>query len=454
MTKLNLNYTVHFQQAKPQGIGPGSTTEQWMEVLRGPAAKFPDGWGGWDTVREAHIRLLDEQCVASDREILRENTKYAPGYRGIVCGAGGALYFANAFAMLVRLRSLGCSLPVEFWHLGPHEMDPTMQRLAEDHGVRVIDARAFCLARGIAPRVLNGWELKPFSVLHSEFEEVVYLDADCIPVQNPSLLFGRPEYQQLGSIFWPDLPPNDRPEWLPDVCWRNVGMQPQMGRDFESGQFVIDKRRCSRALRAANWINQHSDWFYQFVFGDKSTFHLAWRKCGMDFAMPARDAGWAHPCIEQYDLDGNLMFLHACQGKDEIAAGNVPHLPIGQDVAAAKVIRDRAWSGRIYDWSEMSLRDADTAKRIAGVYRYAREGSGERMIELLAGGAVGVGRADCERRWSVTHFEGVPHIVVIGGGHKGSEIAMFLAREMEPGRYEGDWTAYERNHCILTRIGA
>lgn len=451
MTKINLNYSVHFQQVAPQGIGPGSTTEQWMSALNGPARSFPSGWGGWDTVREAHVRLL-ESLINGIGDSDSASRSYEPGKRGIVCGAGGALYFTNAFAMLVRTRALGCTLPMEFWHLGPHEMDPTMQALAESWGVRVVDAARHARECGESPRILNGWELKPWAILHSEFEEVLYLDADCIPVQSPELLFGQPDYQTLGAIFWPDLPPNDRPEWLPDVCWKNVGMPPQMGRDFESGQVLIDKRRCMKPLVATNWINQHSDWFYQFVFGDKSTFHLAWRKCGYAFAMPERDAGWIHPCIEQYDLQGNLMFLHACQGKEDIASGQMFHLPVGEDVANAKRIRDAAWTGRIYDWSEMGQHDSAAAASIPGVYRYSREGSGERMIELLPGGAIGVGRADCERRWSVTHVDGIPTVVVIGAGHKGSEIAMFLAKKVAHDQYEGDWTAYERNHVILKRV--
>ncbi len=447
MTKLNVNYTVHFSPATPTGIGPGSTTEQWMESLSGRPRSYPTGWGGWETVRQAHIRLLDQFIQATPES---PKVSYRPGKRGIVCGAGGALYFSNAVAMLIRLKNLGCKLPVQLWHLGPHEMDPTMISAAHVLGASVIDATK----AGLEPRILNGWELKPWSIMHSDFEEVLYLDADCLPVQNPELLFDRPEYQATGAIFWPDLPPNDRPEWLPDVCWANVGMPPQPGRDFESGQMLIDKRQCARPLAATNWINQHSDYFYQFVFGDKSTFHLAWRKCGHDFAMPSRDAGWAHPCIEQYDLDGNLMFLHACQGKEDIAAGNMSHLPVGADVSEAKAVREELWTGRIYDWSEMSPRDAQVAVGVAGVYRYAREGSGERMIELLPGGAIGIGRADCERRWSVTHIDNVATVVVIGGGHKGSEIAMFMAKRVDRDRYEGDWTAYERNHCTLTRVGA
>ena len=38
-------------------------------------------------------------------------------------------------------------------------------------------------------RTLNGWELKPFALLNSPFQEVLLLDADNVPVVDPAFLF-------------------------------------------------------------------------------------------------------------------------------------------------------------------------------------------------------------------------------------------------------------------------
>lgn len=425
-------------------VGAGATTERWMQAIDGPAQAFPHGWGGWETVREAHIRLLE-------REMAREHIPQKEGGRGIVCGAGGAKYFACAFAMMKTCRAHGSTLPMEFWHLGPHEMDPAMQRAAEHHGVRVVDAVKECAKRGVTPRILNGWELKPLAVLLSQFSEVLYLDADCLPARNPDLLFDHPEYVKHGAAFWPDLPPYDRNEWVPEVCWNNIGMEYQHSRDFETGQFMVDKSKCMREISVANWMNQHSDWFYQFVFGDKSTFHLAWKKCGTKYAMPDSSCGWIHPCIVQNHWDGAAMFYHACQGKEDIVAGEMSHLPVGQMVKDAKEELATHWSGTIYNWSEMGDEEMRFAKEHIGTYQYWRENAGSRGLQLLDNGEIGQGKADCERRWAVTMIDGTPSIVVIGAAHKGSEIAMFLARKAGDGFF-GQWTAFERSRCSLTPL--
>jgi hypothetical protein len=56
--------------------------------------------------------------------------------RGIVICAGGARLFTCAWvcAGLLR-RHLGCTLPIEVWHLGPSEMGPPMRALLYELGL-------------------------------------------------------------------------------------------------------------------------------------------------------------------------------------------------------------------------------------------------------------------------------------------------------------------------------
>jgi hypothetical protein len=417
------------------------TTEEWMSEIDGPAKNFPGNWARIEEVRDAHIRLLE-------KEVNKFHQPQKEGGRGIVVAAGGAKYFACAFACFTACRRLGSRIPFEFWHLGKHEMDPMMQRCAESNGIRVVDAIEECKRRGYEPRILNGWELKPLSVMFSAFSEVLYLDADCIPVKNPDLLFEEEKYKKFGAAFWPDLPPSSRKEWLPPECWRNIGMKYQNSPDFETGQFMVDKSRRMRELSVANWMNQHSDYFYQFVFGDKSTFHLAWKKCKTEYAMPEKTCGWTKPCIVQNGFDGQPFFYHACQGKDEIVSGSMENHPIGPAVKQASEELRKWWSGHIYSWGEMNEREMAYAKSAIGTYEYSREGMGSRLLELQDEGRTGQGAGRCERRWSVTIVDGVPHIVAIGSAHKGSEIAMFMAAKKDD-HYEGRWTAFEKNKCWL-----
>src|SRR5258707_11071440 len=113
--------------------------------------------------------------------------------RGIVICVGGVRIFTCAWVLLhVLRRTLNCKLPIELWHIGPEELPPGMIRLLEPFDVRVVDA-ATVFADHPA-RIVDGWQLKPYALMHSGFAEVLLLDADQVPVRDPVEVFGWPEY--------------------------------------------------------------------------------------------------------------------------------------------------------------------------------------------------------------------------------------------------------------------
>jgi hypothetical protein len=224
--------------------------------------------------------------------------------RGVVICGGGEKYFPCVWVCVRTLRMHGCTLPIEVWHLGPAEMTDEMRGLLEPYGVTCVDA--FAVREKNSARRLGGWELKAFSVIHSRFAEVLLIDADNVPVRDPSFLFDEAPYREHGAIFWPDfnrLGP-ERPIWrILDIAYRD---EPEV----ESGQMVIDKIRCWAALNLAMHLNEHSDFYYKYVLGDKETFHLAWRKLGQEYAMPSRPLSALPATMCQYDFDGRLVFQH------------------------------------------------------------------------------------------------------------------------------------------------
>ena len=425
-------------------------TNKWIEILNsGKTSGYPQNWTALKEVQLAHISILDD---------LLEKTYFPPKTyeheRGIVVGAGGAKYFGCGFACFHILRKLGCELPVEFWYLDEYEMDNNMKNICDIFGIKHVNATQYCKDHNINPRILAGWELKPLSTLYSSFKEVLYLDADNIPAKDPTYLFDLPQYRELGAIFWPDLSPHKRKEWLPAICWENVGLEYRDEVDFETGQYLINKEKCLKELNLTMWMNEHSDWFYKFVYGDKSTFHLAWRKCESKYVIPSRKAAWRHPCILQYDTNGSLVFQHACQGKELMFDGKGPTNHLNHHlITEAKQIRDKYWSGIIYSWQEMNQQEKEYAQSIIGKYNYERVNLGSRVLELLDDGEVGEGKAKCERRWSVRIIDNVLTIIVIGAAHKDSEIAMFLAKDSGDGKsFNGRWTAFEQCQVILERL--
>lgn len=271
----------------------------------------------------------------------------AAAWRGVVIVAGGDLYVRLAWHLITCLRGLGCQLPIEVWTLGDSEMTPEMRGLLEERpGVRVVAADAFCATHGLR-QPQSGWELKAFALRHSSFAEVLLLDADNCPVVDPTPLFNTLDFMATGAIFWPDLPPQrHRAEWVPAAAWRNVGLEPRPARPFESGQIIVSRFKHLAALDVALLLNEWSDYVYQWVYGDKDTFLLAWHLVGKRFAMPARNPRWVAPAIHQFGLDGELLFQHACGGKQEIADGTMIGSIINRrfiaDAAADLAAR---WSG-------------------------------------------------------------------------------------------------------------
>lgn len=301
--------------------------------------ELPEGWENWEVTKIAYREYFQELC----KEKVSPPTHFSG--RGIVIGAGGETYFKNAWCVVNHLRKHGCTLPIQFWYLGFQEMDPVMLAAANAIGVECVDATQVA----VKPRILNGWELKPFSVMYSPFEEVLYLDADSFPVKNPEYLFDLPEYQELGAIFWPDLPPQGRKYWIPPEVWEQYGLLPDSGPDLESGQFLVNKSRCWHEMKVTMWLNEHSDWVYKHVYGDKSTYNLAWAGCDTDYVLPRKLPDWDRPIILQYDLTGDLVFQHCCQGKQHLANSlPIPNLNNHQWALEAMEELKGYWCGEIY----------------------------------------------------------------------------------------------------------
>jgi hypothetical protein len=227
-----------------------------------------------------------------------------PRERGIVICAGGLGYFTCAWVGLHQLRRVGCTLPIQLWYLGRREMNETMRALIEPLGVECVDALPLAQQFGLSR--LTGWASKPFSIWHSPFRQVLFLDADNVPVRNPEFLFDSEPFAKHGAVFWPDycrMPP-DR------SAWQAFGVPYRDEWEFESGQLLVDKSRCWRALELAHWFNQHDHFFYNHVHGDKDTFRFAWHKLGLSYAMPPFPVQSLEGVMCQHDFDGQRLFQH------------------------------------------------------------------------------------------------------------------------------------------------
>ena len=289
-----------------------------------------------------HEPLSIENAAARAEEFIKTIPDYPGAFagRGIVICGGGMKYFPCAWVCIQMLRRVGCTLPIQLWHLGPEEMDEEMKELVKPVGVECVDglqiesslveatprrspveaapsppvdhhaatgASRSLWGDGASPPRLGGWELKPFAILHCPFKEVLYLDADNVPVVNPEFLFDTAQFAMTGAIFWPDY--QRLGPWR--SIWKICGVPYQDEPEFESGQVVVDKERCWRALCLTHWYNRHSDFFYQHIHGDKDTFHMAFLRLGQPYAMPSRPIESLENVVMcQHDFEGRRIFQH------------------------------------------------------------------------------------------------------------------------------------------------
>lgn len=239
--------------------------------------------------------------------------------RGIVICAGGIKYNPCAWVLIKLLRHLGCQLPIELWHLGSIECDHQWIELISRYDVECADALK---TRELHPHPrLRGWPIKPYAILHSKFEEVLFLDADNVPVKDPTFLFECKQFKETGAVFWPDIEQSKTSS--DSQLWQLFGVPYQACPDQESGQILINKSRCWRALNLCNWYNENADFYYQHVYGDKDTFRFAWQRLDQAISWIPTSVSLDMPhTLLQHDFDGNVLFQHRYRHKWSLFRNN------------------------------------------------------------------------------------------------------------------------------------
>ena len=314
--------------------------------------------------------------------------------RGLVMCAGGARLLTCAWVTLSLLRNeLGCTLPIELWHLGPDELGPAEADLFASLDVEPVDAVA---RRATSPaRTLGGWELKSYALSNSRYAEAILLDADNVPVRDPAFLFDADEFRDTGAVFWPDAVQiaKDNPVW--DRC----GIASRQEPAWESGQVVLDKARTWHALQLTRYLNDHSDTYFTHIHGDKDTYHLAWRRLRQPHGFPRRPRATVYGLL-QHDFEGAPLFQHRTLAKWSLHAANPRFADFTWDaecVAHLERLRAR-WDGRISAKAPPSGLEAEL---LAISWFVVHEGARAEPLQLLRGGMIGRGVGVAWRHWRV-----------------------------------------------------
>jgi hypothetical protein len=248
-------------------------------------------------------------------------------------------------------------------------------------------------------------------MLHCPFEEVLLLDADNVAVVNPEFLFETAPYRESGAIFWPDYGRLAATRLIWELCGVSYRDEPE----FESGQIVVNKRKCWKALNLTMWFNEHSDFFYQHIHGDKETFHMAWRKLDQPYAMPEKGIHPLPMTMCQHDFEGRRIFQHRNLEKWSILWEGSSIPGFWYEAECREYLRDlgdvlRCYTFDVTSQPEPVQRLAETL--IGKSFLYRRVGYDERKLEFRANGTIGVGSARYERLWGIVGEDGEWRLVI------------------------------------------
>lgn len=240
---------------------------------------------------------------------------------GIVFVGGGRFNWLTLLS-IKRLRSMGCTLPIEV-------LIPTFEDFELDVCTSVFPSlQATCIYMPLAlfkdevsrygensQLTFKGYQYKCLAVMLSRFENVLLLDSDNIVINSPQNLFTSEPFKSKGLIVWPDFWRRSTcPKFysiagskisttrLSDAYLEQVnGYLEQTGKvtpydavnkisyherlgtipdpSSESGQMMISKKTHLKALLLAFYYNTFGPDFYYPLFsqgatgeGDKETF--------------------------------------------------------------------------------------------------------------------------------------------------------------------------------------
>jgi hypothetical protein len=343
--------------------------------------------------------------------------------RGIVMCAGGPDLLTQAYTNLDILRNHHhCRLPVALFYVGREEMPEACQRFFEEtfSDLHCIDATRIPDRAGQPPaQDLRGFELKPFSLLNAPFDELIFIDADSVPLRDPELFFDSALYREHGNLFWPEacmlsnLAPHADAwsQWsLTDGRTRkNIqGVNPRIfdhlrlarpntleraGYETESGQILIDRRRCFDAVELTWFMASRPHHFRLYFYGDTEAYRLAWGVTGHPYSQiqhsshqlgVVEDGVFVATAILPRDEKGAPAFLHQMHRKPSPSGPCPPLTHIVEDSSVdhprarrERGIRMRADVGSL---SQIGAADGEVA-RVDELVRESLDGFRARIAE-------------------------------------------------------------------------
>lgn len=269
-----------------------------------------------NSLKDSHKKFTSSMILEYPEDLFKFGifNKFMKG-NGIVY-LGGDDYNQLALISIKMLRSMGSILPIEL--IVPKESDFDIELC--NSILPTLNASCKVMSHFLPKSVMehvNGYQMKNIALLISSFENVLYLDADNIPLKNPDNLFTNEPFISDHMILWPDLwrrstspkyyeiadievdkdvrvrnsyfPEDNRGKNQEKISYHDSkGTLPEASS--ETGQILINKRVHLKTLILAMYYNYFGPGYYYPLFsqgaageGDKETFIAAAHKLGLSF---------------------------------------------------------------------------------------------------------------------------------------------------------------------------
>ncbi|KAJ5953609.1 hypothetical protein N7454_000505 [Penicillium verhagenii] len=202
---------------------------------------------------------------------------YTPGTRGLVTTAGGS-YLPVLVISLRMLRRTGSQLPMEVFLATPDEYE----KFICDEVLPSLNAKCVVLSEimnsGSGASGIEKYQLKPFAMMFSSFEEILFLDADAFPISKPESLFEQEPFKSTKLLTWPDFWASSASPFYYQIASQSVPAM-ESRQSTESGEVLISKRTHLKTLLLCTYYNFWGPTHYYRLLsqgaageGDKETF--------------------------------------------------------------------------------------------------------------------------------------------------------------------------------------
>lgn len=255
-------------------------------------------------------RTINQHLVALEHIVSNTPNYNNSNSKDCIIYVGGGKYWPGIVVGCQLAREIGCDLPIQVWYRGKVEKINPEQ--VKDLNVELIDIDEMSERLG-DNRVpsgnlgTGGWESKLYALTHTEYTNILFLDADAYIVEKPNDLFKISKH--YGMLFWQDL---DRMDSM--IKWGNVWPKGNGGvAPIQGGQLFINKQHLFPALYLCHWMCQHSDFYFKHLFGDQDCWRVAMAvtKCSYLNLGRAKWLNTAFVC----DYNNTNYIVHRCQSK-------------------------------------------------------------------------------------------------------------------------------------------